>query len=56
MTTPDEAPIVATVVVPLLQVPPGVASLKDKTDPPLHTVDNPDIAPGTAFIVTVAVA
>ena len=54
VTTPDDEPIVATDVVPLLHVPPGVALLKVSV-PPLHNVNVPVIGV-LAFTVMVNVA
>lgn len=56
MTTPPPAPgpgvIVATVVVPLIHVPPVIALLNVIVDP-VHTPVKPEMAPGTAITVTV---
>lgn len=50
-TVPVE-PIVATPVVPLLQVPPPVALLRDDVAP-VHTSSVPAIAAGVVLTVTV---
>ena len=55
-TTPPPAPgpgvIVATVIVPLVHVPPVIALLNVIVDP-WHTLGSPLIAPGKAMTVTV---
>ena len=51
---PDVMPMVATLVVPLLQVPP-VEALASVTVVPVHVVVVPVIAAGSAFTVAVMV-
>ena len=53
-TTPDEDPMVATVVTELLHVPPATISVS-VVDAPAHTVEDPAMRPGvvTTFTVTV---
>ena len=48
-------PIVATVVLPLIQVPPNVPSV-NVIPVPEHKLPGPDMPAGAALIVTVAVA
>jgi hypothetical protein len=55
VTTPDAEPMVATLVVPLVQVPPDVA-LVNVLVLPTHTDSEPLIAPGNALTVTILVA
>ena len=54
VTTPVVEPILATVVVPLVQWPPVVASVKVVVAVP-QKLNVPPIADGTAFTVTGAV-
>ena len=49
---PEKLPIVATPVLLLIHVPPGIASF-NVTDEPIHTPEGPVIGFGIAFIVTV---
>jgi hypothetical protein len=53
-STPVDDPIDATDVLPLLHVPPEVASVNVRL-PPVHSVEAPDIDTGIAFTVTVFV-
>jgi hypothetical protein len=53
--TPVAEPMVSTDVVPEDQVPPGVA-LERVIEVPSQRLDGPDIGPGAALIVTVAIA
>jgi hypothetical protein len=55
VTRPEVSPTVASVVAPLLQVPPGVASYRTVVNP-THTLIVPVMAAGSGFTVTVAVA
>jgi hypothetical protein len=52
---PLDEPIVATDILPLLHVPPGVASASDVVDP-THTPRAPVIGPAVVFTVTGAMA
>jgi len=54
VTEPVLEPTVATPVLLLLQVPPPVALLSVVLAP-IHTVDDPAMADGTAFTVTAIV-
>lgn len=54
VTIPDDEPMVATVVVALLHVPPGAGSDKVVVKP-WHTCKAPVIAPGEEFTVIVFV-
>ena len=56
VTIPLAEPIVATADVPVLQVPPGTASLSVMLLLPEHTLAKPDIAPGMPVTVTDIVA
>jgi hypothetical protein len=55
VTVPDTDPIVPVLVLLLLHVPPGVASLRVAV-PPIHTLTLPLIATGCAFTVTILFA
>jgi hypothetical protein len=55
VTSPDEAPTVATVVLPLVQLPPASASLNVVIDP-AHTASVPAMADGNGLTVTTACA
>lgn len=53
LTVPDELPIVAIAVLPLVHVPPPV-KLESISDDPVHTVDdNGVIAAGAEMTVTI---
>lgn len=52
--TPEEDPMVPTVVLPLSHVPP-VEALVSAVVKPVHTVSEPPIAGGAALTVTIAV-
>ena len=54
VTIPDELPTVATVVVPLVHVPPPVTSF-NVVVLPTHSENVPVIGLGNVFTVTVAV-
>ena len=53
--TVPSVPIVATLVVPLLHVPPAVASVSN-VDAPSHNENVPEMAAGCVFTVTTTVA
>jgi hypothetical protein len=50
-TTPVVEPMVATAVLPLIQVPPGVPSVSDDV-PPIHIERLPAIGAGSGLTVT----
>jgi hypothetical protein len=54
VTVPDDEPMVATLVVPLVHVPPGEMSVS-VVDVPAQIEARPVIAPGSGFTVTVFV-
>lgn len=54
VTNPEELPIVAIVVVPLVQLPPGLGSVRI-TVPPAHNAEGPVMEPGNGFTVMMAV-
>ena len=54
-TRPEETPMVATDVVTLLHVPPGVVGTLRAEVAPAHSVSEPLMAPGSAVTVTVLV-
>lgn len=53
VTRPEDTPIVATAVLPLLHVPPP--ELVNVIVPPAHTTEGPDIADGNGSTVTTVV-
>jgi hypothetical protein len=55
VTVPVVDPMVATAVVPLLQVPPDVRSIK-VTEEPIQTLPGPIITDGNALTVTILTA
>src|SRR6185312_7445399 len=55
VTRPVEGAAVATAVLPLLQVPPGVASLRMTVPPAAHILTMPSTGDGAGLIVTVFV-
>jgi hypothetical protein len=56
LTTPEPEPTVATGVLPLLHIPPAVASDNVIVDPPSQTATVPEIAEGAGFTVITVIA